>query len=136
MTEKTAWFGTEQPIKHFEELVLTKLKLRAMTGMTADAFQNVKIREQFAEMIADDLYVVAADMLLPAKETTHVLETHHVPATWWDHFKMRFFPHLGFKTNEIVERQTVYHVCPHLEVPHCERASHFRWLMAAGEGER
>ena len=129
--EKTPFIHTEQPVKDFEELVLTKLKLRAMTGLTGVVFRDVKIREQVAEMVADDLYTVATDMLVAAKETIEEGATVRYPTNWWEHIKAR----LGLKhrTIEVVTRTTIYHVCPHLPLPACDRGSHFHWLLAKGE---
>ena len=133
--EKTPFIHTEQPFEHFEELVLTKIKSRAATAMTRHIFEDCKI-EVLADMVSQDLYTAALDFFTPAKETIQTIQTHHIPVTWWDHLKMRFFPKLGFNTEEIKAEVTHYHVCPHLPMPHCKKDSHFRWLMAAGEGER
>ena len=133
--EKTPFIHTEQPVKDFEELVLTKIKFRATTEMTRHIFQDCKV-EVLANIVAEDLYYAALQLVTPAKETIQVLDVRNVPLTWWDHIKIRFFPRLKARTEEIEVSVNHYHVCPHLPMPHCERDAHFRWLMAAGEGER
>lgn len=126
----TDFLHTEK-VATFEELVLTKLKIRVMTGLSGAFVRDMKIgqMDSYADLIAEDLYTAAADLLVAAKETKHTGETHHIPVTWWDHFKMHFFPKLHFNTEKIIAYTTIYRVCPHLPMPHCERDSHFRWLM-------
>lgn len=131
MSEGTPFYHTEQPIKDFEELVLTKLRVRAMTGMSGVVIKDVTISDQYADLIASDLYTAAADLLVAAKETIREGATVRYPTNWWEHIKAR----LGMKhrTIEVATRTTIYHVCPHLPLPACDRGSHFHWLLAKGE---
>ncbi len=130
----TDFLHTEK-VATFEELVLTKLKIRVMTGLSGAFVRDMKIGQMnsYADLIAEDLYTAAADLLVAAKETKHTGEAHHIPVTWWDHFKKQFFPKLGFKTEEIVEHTTIYRVCPHLNIPTCDKYAHFRWLKASDQ---
>jgi hypothetical protein len=45
-----------------------------------------------------------------------VKDVEEVPVTWWDHFKMRFFPKMKRSMRKIETRLLTkrYNVCPHL----------------------
>jgi hypothetical protein len=53
------------------------------------------------------------------------------PATWWQHFKQRWFPRWALRRwpvkMEVREWEVFQRVCPHLNVPESDR--HVRWMI-------
>lgn len=97
--------------------------------------ENFEMSRWQDEMVGDMVYRLSQAISQTEKtETKEDKETitRECPATWWDHFKMRFFP--KWKRNMVSEEivvKTVFttkvvKICPHIKVP--SDSSHFEFL--------
>jgi hypothetical protein len=78
-----------------------------------------------------------------AANTIHreIERTERVPATWWDGFKLAWFPHWALRRWPAKERSIdvevkFVHMCPHLPMLGGKQEVHAIWLAPPGQLRR
>lgn len=90
---------------------------------------QVGYEPRIGEMVGE----LTALLLTGGVISTMVKEAEFVPVTWWDHFKLRWFPEwlrkwFPVSTREIATRIEEYHTCPHTSGREPAR-KHIDWMV-------
>lgn len=124
-------FATQHIFKVFKQTVGARLR-------EIDIAPNIEL-ERYIEPLTNDLIVQLQDYFLanersetteegPFTEQVIFSEEYEVPATWWDHFKMTYFPKMKRNMSrqtyvKVVNFNTTYiktvtetRVCPHVHL--------------------
>ena len=116
-----------EKIESIRCLTQEKLRQQMMVGLAGMVIEEMTI-EQAAEFLSQDMYlaiarlnVAASKRVIKSKPTTH-------PATWWDAIKERWFPRMKYTKITHEATTTIYHVCPHLPMPSCDRNTHLLFM--------
>lgn len=116
------------------------VKLHVKQALSMDIpTNNIEFEKHFSNIMDSMIYQLNVRMLqMDGEVDVHEYPGNFlVPATWWDHFKMRFFPKWKRKTMRLcyVSKTTVkkIHVCPHLPID--DNYKHFRFLMYGDTGK-
>lgn len=118
----------------FCNVTLEKIRLQVQTRVSRAVMDSMMV-EDLSKVLALDL---AGGLLLklratvPGREDRVVLDSVTVPATWWDAFKERWAPWLGWNKRVIATKTTVYHVCPHVELPKTAPSLQRHWNFLRG----
>lgn len=91
-------------------VILEKIRIRSEVGLRRDALEI----SEFHDQVTDELIVRLTATLSAGHWTEYTGEnrTERVPKTWWDAFRLRFFPNVfpqSIKFHKIAVRQQEIH---------------------------
>jgi len=129
LTEDHHGIPTSDQLETVEKIVLEKISLAAVTYISPEVLQSMRVDIRLHDMLSGDLeYTIRCKLSVPGHIEAEEFVTGHeeVPVSWWDHFKAAH----GWKhnTRRITKRveNRVTKVCPHLNV--ASRGPHLEFL--------
>jgi hypothetical protein len=104
-------------------MILKQLKVGVQLPISRTLLEgcDVRVGDYLASSLADELCLRLTAK--PYGQEDVRISHHEVPETWWDAFKLAYFPEwllLRFpaKFTRLLETKYTYYVCPHAELPY------------------
>jgi len=120
------------------EITTEILRVRFRSAIPEEVIANAEFNvvEDYAlrAMIAEIRLKMLQRKQWEERHSTYV--PYHHPRSWWDAFKLRYFPKwlldyfpvrlttIRIQQNRITKH---YHVCPHIKIP--DQATHIQWMV-------
>jgi hypothetical protein len=113
-----------------QQITLEKLRFGLSHKVGAATLESLRI-DKTEDFLTRQITYAISGFVYGRKVNESVMETTHVPLTWWDAVKERFSPAwflrrypARFRTiNTVVHH---YHTCPHLNI--LSDSDHLKWL--------
>ncbi len=101
-----------------DEVILSREIWRSAT-MRLPYSASARMVDRNVQVMADQFgYAISADYKLVTVTAKHATKSVAcaVPADWWESFKERWLPFLGFKTRTIWTNIDIKYLCPHHDI--------------------